>query len=376
LDSPIPSYPLKVDASEVEKQLRIIANSKAIFVLPHPQKHGAVVAHIGKEVNAPELINSASEKLNRYEVPSHICTLTNPKADPKELAKIVPTPKDAVASILSGGGAGDGAASNPIVTELQDIFLELLGLDYIPAPNANFFQIGGSSMTASQLASKIRKSFGVSCSGAEIFHHSTPTDLAELIHSRKGGVGSAEGAQEDSTPNNKDREFHQASFPTKRMPPQSTWFAALVQLVPMLFVFPIWQISRYLLFFATLLQKSRWFPDLTDRDFLSFLIAYVAFQVMWITIAPLVFIAIKWIVIGRYKEGRYPIWSAYYLRWWLVDVCRKLFLRGIYGSSDTTLRWYYRMLGAKIGSGARISLDCELAEFDLVTIGKDAAGTS
>lgn len=376
MTSPIPSSPLKVNADEVQKVLRRESKSNAIFVVPHPQKPGAVVAHVGSDVKPLDLIQMATEKLHRYEVPSHICALTNPKANPKDLAKIAPSPKDAVTSILSGSqGSGSDGGSDPIVSQVQDIFLELLGLDYIPAPDSNFFQIGGSSMTASQLASKVRKSFGIACSGAEVFHHSTPKDLADLIRSRaKGDVAGGNGGNSDAPANNENRDYHQASFPTKRMVPRNTVWAALIQLLPMFVVFPFWQISRYLLFFATLLQKSRWFPDLTDRDFLSFLIAYVVFQMLWVTLAPLVFIAIKWIVIGRYKEGRYPIWSMYYLRWWFVDVCRKLFLRGIWGNSDMMLRCYYRMLGAKIADGARISLDCELAEFDLVTVGKNAAG--
>lgn len=85
------------------------------------------------------------------------------------------------------------------------------------------------------------------------------------------------------------------------------------------------------------------------------------------------FVAIKWLVIGRYKPGRYPIWGTYYLRWWFVDVCRKLFLRGFWGSTSFTLKLYYQMLGVKIGKNARIQPDCEIAEFNLVTIG-DSAG--
>jgi len=94
---------------------------------------------------------------------------------------------------------------------------------------------------------------------------------------------------------------------------------------------------------------------------------------LWITFVPLVFVAIKWIVIGRYKAGRYPIRGSYYLRWWFVDVCRKLFLRGIWGSDPRLLRFYYRMLGADIGSGARISLECDFAEYDLIQVGRKAA---
>ena len=84
---------------------------------------------------------------------------------------------------------------------------------------------------------------------------------------------------------------------------------------------------------------------------------------------PLVFILIKWVVIGKYQQGRYPIWGSYYLRWWFVDVCRKIIGRGVWGSNNFMLCLYYRMLGAKIGEGAHLSLEAEIAEFDLVTIG-------
>jgi hypothetical protein len=141
----------------------------------------------------------------------------------------------------------------------------------------------------------------------------------------------------------------------------------------MFIVFPAWQIARYLMFFALLLGKSRFFWDICDRDIITFLVAFMVFHLMWVTFTPLVFVLIKWTVIGRYQPGRYPIWSSYYLRWWFVDVCRKLFLRGIWGSNDVLLRCYYRMLGANIADGARISLECDLAEYDLITVGRNAA---
>jgi acetyltransferase-like isoleucine patch superfamily enzyme len=56
-----------------------------------------------------------------------------------------------------------------------------------------------------------------------------------------------------------------------------------------------------------------------------------------------------------------------------VEVMRKLFLRGVWGSNGVLLAFYYRLLGAKIGKNARISLEAEIAEFDLVTIGDNAA---
>ena len=32
----------------------------------------------------------------------------------------------------------------------------------------------------------------------------------------------------------------------------------------------------------------------------------------------LVAITVKWLVIGRVRPGRYPLWSVYYVRWWFV----------------------------------------------------------
>ena len=29
--------------------------------------------------------------------------------------------------------------------------------------------------------------------------------------------------------------------------------------------------------------------------------------------------AAKWLVIGRVRPGRYPLWGAYHMRWWFVQ---------------------------------------------------------
>jgi acetyltransferase-like isoleucine patch superfamily enzyme len=135
-------------------------------------------------------------------------------------------------------------------------------------------------------------------------------------------------------------------------------------------VYPLWQVARYVLFFSLLLFFLEIVPG--ERDAGGFFVTYFAFHIIWSTLTPLVFVAIKWIVIGRYRPGRYRIWGIYYLRWWFVDICRKLFMRGVFRSSDSLLNFYYRLLGAKIGRGARISPECEIAEFDLVEIGDEA----
>ena len=144
----------------------------------------------------------------------------------------------------------------------------------------------------------------------------------------------------------------------------SSWFLSW-------WLFPVWQVSRFFLFFSFLLYMLDTVPG--TKNIGSFVVTVLTFHVIWVTVTPLLFVAIKWIVIGKYKEGRYAVWSSYYLRWWFVDMCRKIFGRGIWGSNEVSLNFFYRLLGAKIGHGARISIEAEIAEYDLVNIGKDAA---
>ena len=82
-------------------------------------------------------------------------------------------------------------------------------------------------------------------------------------------------------------------------------------------------------------------------------------------------IAVKWIVIGRFKPGRYPLWSSYYLRWWIVDRFQSISWSGMFMGTPL-MSLYYRAMGAKVGSNCTISTPF-CSAFDLVSIGE---GTS
>ena len=78
-------------------------------------------------------------------------------------------------------------------------------------------------------------------------------------------------------------------------------------------------------------------------------------------------IATKWLVIGRFKPGRYPLWGVYYFRWWLVQ--RMLDLTHIkWFQGSPLMRVYLVALGAKVGQDANIS-ELEIGAVDLMSIG-------
>jgi hypothetical protein len=200
--------------------------------------------------------------------------------------------------------------------------------------------------------------------------------MAKLIKSRKRSISSdtedTSGSEntDDFTTRRRNLTDPGAPFSGKRIVPRNSFGAAIFQLVPLFIVCPIYEISKHYFFFFLLLWSKR-YPGI---NFLPrFVVISFFCNTVWFTITPLIFVVLKWMIIGRYKAGRYPIFGCYYLRWWFVDVLRKLFGRGIWDSNDALLAMYYRMLGAKIGKGARIHPEADVAEFDLVEMGENTA---
>jgi non-ribosomal peptide synthetase-like protein len=82
-------------------------------------------------------------------------------------------------------------------------------------------------------------------------------------------------------------------------------------------------------------------------------------------------VATKWLVLGRYEPGRYPLWGSYYLRFWIVERVLAMAPTGFLVGSPL-LAAYYRLLGARIGAGACLASE-DLGAFDVIDIGEDAA---
>lgn len=93
---------------------------------------------------------------------------------------------------------------------------------------------------------------------------------------------------------------------------------------------------------------------------------------MCINVATLVVsIAGKWLVIGRTKPGRYPLWGVYYYRWWLSQRLIGL-THAKWFQVSPLMRLYLSALGAKIGEDALIS-ELDMGAIDLVSIGAGAS---
>ena len=103
------------------------------------------------------------------------------------------------------------------------------------------------------------------------------------------------------------------------------------------------------------------------EEMISLIGVYMCINIATVAIV----IGAKWLVIGKTKPGRYPLWGVYYFRWWLV----KRFLGLVHikwFQGSPIMRLYLSALGAKIGKDALIG-EIEPGAADLISIG---AGTS
>ena len=86
-------------------------------------------------------------------------------------------------------------------------------------------------------------------------------------------------------------------------------------------------------------------------------------------ITPVTAILFKWLIIGFYKPGVYPMWSTYHLRWWIVNQALLVSGKGIFGMHPALERLYMQLLGANVGKNVQVSKLATFGEHDLLDIG-------
>ena len=77
-------------------------------------------------------------------------------------------------------------------SEVAAVFQEVLGTDQVTADD-NFFEVGGNSMLALTLISRINARYGTSLPLIEVIHNPTPAGLARFI-ARSGAGTAVQGA--------------------------------------------------------------------------------------------------------------------------------------------------------------------------------------
>ncbi|WP_110471408.1 non-ribosomal peptide synthase/polyketide synthase [Williamsia limnetica] len=154
-------------------------------------------------------------RLPRHQVPASITPIGEVPLTPngKLDVKALPAP------VVSAGGEQRRPVSGDTQQSLAELFADVLGVpaDQVGADD-DFFELGGTSLTATQLVSRINRSLGTDLPVKVVFDHPTVSDLAQIA---ADGDTSASAARTPLT----GRGEHATSAPLS-LAQRRLWFLA------------------------------------------------------------------------------------------------------------------------------------------------------
>ncbi|MGW7255119.1 Pls/PosA family non-ribosomal peptide synthetase [Streptomyces sp. NPDC054834] len=232
---------------------------------------------------------------------------------------------------------------------LADVLADVTSLERIPVDSHFFTDLGANSLVMAQFCARIRKRADLpSASMKDIYRHPTIRSLAAAL-----AAAAPAAAEAPVTP---------TCGPPRRPTSRLRYFLC-----------GSCQLLAFLAYsFVAGLVTSRgyeWIANgsgLADIYLRSLLFGGTVFVAM--CLFPVI---AKWLLVGRWKPGEFPLWSLAYLRFWLL----KVLLHAnpmVFFVGNPLYVLYLRALGARIGKGVTILSRSVPVCTDLLTIG---AGT-
>ncbi len=238
--------------------------------------------------------------------------------------------------------------------QIAEVWQRLLGVEQVSIGEDFFVDLGGHSLVAAQMVSVLRNECELEVAVRDVYQHPTIRELAERVGSPAGTK-----ANSDVAPRLASGEVFET------VPLLTRWCCVGLQSLSLLFFFclgasPV--VFSILLFSACAVGTLPWATAIGWVLVMTF-----AALPVFLTLSILA----KWLVIGRYRAGSYPVWGFYYFRWWFVTRMQLLSGSGVFAGTPI-MSLYYRLMGAKVGSNCTLDTHhCHI--FDLVSIGEDTS---
>ncbi|MED1305228.1 amino acid adenylation domain-containing protein [Bacillus pacificus] len=349
IDSQVKIRGYRVELSEIETVIMTIPDIRNAIVNVYEQAPGlqVLVAYLlldeGKSIDRSVVHNRLKERLPAYMVPSCIevldefPTLVSGKIDRKSL----PAPTEQK-RLHKEHIAPRNKTEEIIARVWQEIFQQ----NTISITDHFFNDLGGHSLFAALVVSKLREhSMMTGMAVSDIYAHPTIEQLSHFIQSQyKSETQHSVSKGIDPV---SDGVYKRNGF----MQGVSIYALTLLASLPFVLVY-------------LHLANSPWGDE-------QIFLAVISMFAIYCPSIIIISIAAKWLLIGRFKEGEYPLWGSYYFRWWLVRRIQGLapisFLTG-----TPFLKWYYRLMGAKIGTDCYIGTQ-HMYTFDLIEIGNNSS---
>ncbi len=238
------------------------------------------------------------------------------------------------------------APTTSMEKKIHAVWTELFAPLAVSIDDDFFLDLGGHSLRAALMVSKLRKDHGLaSISIQAVYKNRSVASLASFLEAKE-----AEYEAKDSV----QHEF-------KMIPRLRYALCMLAQGGSLGLLFTILSTMGVLPYLVYVTSSERGYTILQS------LVMSFAVVVLLLPLTFVLSILAKWTLIGKYKEGDYPLWGSYYVRWWLVKRFHSL-VPSSFLTGTPLLAMYYRLMGAHVGKHVYLNTSsCDT--WDLVSIG-------
>lgn len=347
----------RIELGEIEVRLQALENITAAAVAVRKgddgNEHliGYVLTEHNTEINDNELRAELAKILPPYMVPEAIVRLNEMPRMPSGKINRKALPLPAFLDAINNDNPSLTIDINaPLETRLLAVLQKSFPGKQINLSKDFFTDLGGHSLLAAGFVSRLRKEGGVPyASLKDIYIHRPLQQLANIWREIPASTASPKAI------------FN--SIPQWRF-----FLCGVAQTISLFFVFGLFTIEvlgPYVSYY--------YYSEEYDNKLCGILAALVFYCLIPIVFTSLV-ATLKWLIIGKIKEGDYPLWGSYYFRWWLVKSLQRL-LPSQFINGTPLYPFFLRLFGARIAEDAQLS-NITIGAEDLITIGSDASLSS
>ncbi len=357
LDDQIKLRGYRIELGEIETQLSALPDVTAAAVAVkkdiNGQDHlaGYVVCDDPVKMNQQSIRDALAKVLPTYMVPSVIVMLSemprlpSGKINRKELpvpAMLMENSVPATEDIIDI----DAPIGDRVIAALRKNFPNRV----IELSNDFFTDLGGHSLLAASFVSRLRKEANIPQASLKDIYLNRP--LSALVNYW----------ETKPAPDNKAKKVF------NEIPKMRYYCCWLAQTFSLLLIYGLFAVQIFFPYLGYYYVKED-----THNIGLGIGMAlglYFFIPPLFATLSLIV----KWLVIGKMKEGDYPLWGTYYFRWWFVKTFQRL-LPSEFLNGTPLYNAYLKRMGVKVANDAQLAAITIGAE-DLVTIGSDVSISS
>ena len=294
-------------------------------------------------IDAKDIAKHLRGRLPGYMIPAYIEEIDDIPMLPSHKADRKKLPDPSRGRVMSGS-SDFVAPRTPTEAAVAQALAATLGVDQVSIGDHFFDDLGANSLTMARFVAKLQALLpGKSVAIADAYRNPTTTRLAEVIEA-------------DTTP-----AFRHEAPPLVRPSRIAHTLCGFGQY--------LFYVAIGFLYLVIGIEAYRWQYDAADFQTLYQRAVVSTSATMLVAIAlPIV---AKWLLIGRWRETTFPIWSFKYYRFWVVKQLIQTNPLVLF-KGQPIFNWYLRLLGARIGRHAVVSPRVSPLATDLLSIGEGA----